>query len=325
MNLHVNKTLFRDAILATSQAYGIREAYVEKDYWVTLALHRIFHSALADQAVFKGGTALSKCHKVINRFSEDVDLVVLRGAGETDSQLKQKIRSISKIVADTIPEITIEGLTNKMGNIRKTVHAYEKHYSGVLGQVREHIVLEITWLGHYEPYTQEKVTSYIADMMQAQGQQEIIKQYSLQPFTVQVLSMTRTLCEKIMSLVRFSRQENPYSGLSNKIRHIYDIHLLLKHPGVMSFFESGAFDEMLVKVGKDDIISFKNNNLWLQQHPATALIFEKPEETWDQIKTAYRTVFKELVMGEFPEETDLIDTLKLVAARTKAVRWELKA
>ena len=62
MNLHRNTELFKDAILATAQMLGIREIYVEKDYWVTVALYEIFHSDMADQVVFKGGTALSKCH-----------------------------------------------------------------------------------------------------------------------------------------------------------------------------------------------------------------------------------------------------------------------
>jgi predicted nucleotidyltransferase component of viral defense system len=83
MNLHKNKELFLDAIAATAQRYNIPEIYIEKDYWVTVALYAIFHSEIADQAVFKGGTALSKCYKLVDRFSEDVDIVVLQNEGES--------------------------------------------------------------------------------------------------------------------------------------------------------------------------------------------------------------------------------------------------
>jgi len=69
MNLHTNKQLFQDAVIATAQRFSIPEIYIEKDYWVTVALHSIFHSPIANEAVFKGGTALSKCHKLIERFS----------------------------------------------------------------------------------------------------------------------------------------------------------------------------------------------------------------------------------------------------------------
>lgn len=70
MKLHENKELFEEAILAASQLLNIPEIYIEKDYWVTLVLYEIFHSSMSSESVFKGGTALSKCHKLIERFSE---------------------------------------------------------------------------------------------------------------------------------------------------------------------------------------------------------------------------------------------------------------
>ncbi|WP_299983802.1 nucleotidyl transferase AbiEii/AbiGii toxin family protein [Desulfobacula sp.] len=77
MKLHLDKTLFRDAIQATAQHIGVPEVYVEKDYWISLALLEIFSSDISDLVVFKGGTCLSKCFNRIQRFSEDVDLVVI--------------------------------------------------------------------------------------------------------------------------------------------------------------------------------------------------------------------------------------------------------
>ncbi len=122
MRLHQNKDLFRDAVLAASQRFGIPEIYIEKDYWVTLVLNKVFHSDMADQIVFKGGTCLSKCHQIIQRFSEDIDLVIFRNEDENDNQLKKKIRQISKIVEEILPEIPVEGLTN-----RNDLEMYSKH------------------------------------------------------------------------------------------------------------------------------------------------------------------------------------------------------
>jgi predicted nucleotidyltransferase component of viral defense system len=68
----------------------ILDIYVEKDYWVTLALHTIFQDEIGKETVFKGGTALSKCFGMIQRFSEDIDLVVLRKEGESGNQLKKQ-------------------------------------------------------------------------------------------------------------------------------------------------------------------------------------------------------------------------------------------
>jgi predicted nucleotidyltransferase component of viral defense system len=237
MNLHQNTELFKDAVLAASQQFKIPEIYVEKDYWVTLVLHEIFNSDTSGQIVFKGGTCLSKCHQLIQRFSEDIDLVVFRNQGENDNQLKKKIRDISNIVGKILPEIPVVGLTNKKGNIRKTVHQYNRHFAGNFGQVRDHLVIEATWLGNFEPFTIETVGSYILDVMNLAGQESFIEEYGLQSFKIKSLSVERTFCEKIMSLVRFSRTDDPFASLANKIRHVYDLHLMLRTESISTFFK----------------------------------------------------------------------------------------
>lgn len=323
MELHNNKKLLQDAILATAKYMDLREVYIEKDYWVTLALYEIFHSDIADQAVFKGGTALSKCHKLIERFSEDIDIVVFRNDEENNSLLKKKIRSISKVVEKIIPEIEVVGLTNKMGNIRKTVHQYNKVFNGNLGQIREQIIVEATWLGNFEPFSKMRINSYIYEMMKAKSQDALIEHYKMAPFTILVLSKLRTFCEKIMSLVRFSRSKEPISDLRNKIRHVYDIHQMLNDEETWYFFKSDQFDKMLLKVGKEDMYSFKNNNDWIHDHPSKALIFDKPDETWGQLSETYNGNFKDLVTGELPVENKIIDTLNTINDRLKLIKWKI--
>jgi hypothetical protein len=324
MKLHENKSLFQDAIVATSQQLNIQEIFVEKDYWVTVALHTIFHSDISSQAVFKGGTALSKCHKLIHRFSEDIDLVALRNEGESDAKMKDKIKKISKVLEAVMPEVNIEGITNKRGNIRKTVHEYNKLFEGDFGQVRPYIVLESTWLGNFDPYSTMVVSSYITEMMIANKQDGNIEEYNLQPFELNVLDKKRTFSEKIMSLVRFSNQEKPYEDLSNKIRHIYDLHMMLKNTEINDFFQSKEFDLMLIKVGEDDVIGYKSNNKWLELHPKDAIIFKESEKTWGEIKSTYRTTFKELVIGDLPKESDLVNTLLTISERLSKIEWTIR-
>lgn len=323
MKLHENPELFSDAIQAASELKGIREVYIEKDYWVTLALHAIFHSEYKDVAVFKGGTALSKCHGLIKRFSEDVDIVVIQEEGESGNKLSNKIRAISKYVADILPEKNVEGITSKHGNFRKTAHEFDRAFGDEYGQVRQDIILEISSLGNYEPHTDETVSSYIAEMMLDQGQDKVINEYDLAPFRVQVLSKSRTLCEKIMSLVRFSRSENPYEDLANKIRHIYDIHALINDPDTKAFFESDEFDTMINIVGQDEVMSYRSGTDWLKHHPQTALIYSEPEKTWEQLRSTYNSTFKDLVIGDPPDEALLIDALKAVSQRLSTVGWDL--
>lgn len=324
MKLHQNISLFRDAVRITAQQLNISPEFVEKDYWVTYALFTIFNNEIGKDTIFKGGTALSKCYNMIERFSEDIDLVVLRREGETDSKLKSKLKAVSTVVETVLPEVAIEGITHKMGMNRKTAHTYRKEFKGDYGQVRDAIVVEATWLGYYEPYTTKNIVSFVGQMMLNNKQADIAKENGLLPFELLALEPIRTTCEKIMSLVRFSYGENPIDDLKKKIRHTYDLHQLLKQGEFFKFFQSTAFDEMLLKVANDDVASFKNNNQWLVYHPNEALIFKDLENVWNELKTIYNGDFKNLVYGELPKEDKVLETLKMIQERLKAISWSLK-
>ncbi len=324
MKLHENKTLFRQAVQFTADQMKISAIYVEKDYWVTYALFTIFNNDIGKDTVFKGGTALSKCYNMIERFSEDIDLVVLRREGETDSKLKSKLKAVSTVIEVVLPEVPIEGITHKMGMNRKTAHAYSKEFKGDYGQVRDVIILESTWLGYYEPYTTKSIVSFVGQMMLDNKQSDIAKENGLLPFDILVLKPTRTICEKIMSLVRFSYGENPIDDLKKKIRHTYDLHQLLQQDEFLKFFQSTDFDEMLLKVANDDVASFRNNNKWLNYHPIEALIFKDLENVWNELKTIYNGDFKNLVYGELPKEEAILETLKKIQERLKAISWTIK-
>ena len=323
MILHENKSLFNDAVRFTAQQMNLPPAYVEKDYWVTFALYTIFNNEAGKDTIFKGGTALSKCHNIINRFSEDIDLVVMRKYGETDSKLKSKLKVISKCIESVLPEIEIKGITNKMGMNRKTAHNYNKVFDGNFIQIRDVIVLESTWLGYYEPYTQKKIISFVGKMMINNNQAEIAEANQLTPFEVQALEPTRTLCEKIMSLVRFSYSINPIEDLRKKIRHTYDLNQLLKQEEILTFLNSDQFGIILLRVAQDDVVSFKNNNKWLLHHPTESLIFKDLESTWNEIKNTYLGEFRNLVYGEFPNEKTIFETLKLIQNRLTGIQWEV--
>jgi hypothetical protein len=324
MKLHLNKTLFRQAIQFTAQQINIPEIYVEKDYWVTFALYTIFHNNIGKETVFKGGTSLSKCFNLIERFSEDIDLVVLRREGETNNKLTNKIKEISKIVEKVLPEVTIAEVTQKMGMNRKTAHSYGKEFQGNYGQVRDVIIVEATWLGYFEPYTTRAVISFVGDMMLKNGQSEIASENNLLAFDVLALDPTRTICEKIMSLVRFSYGTQPLNDLKKKIRHTYDLHQLLQQKAFSDFLDSPSFENMLLKVANDDIASYKNNNKWLAYHPNEALIFKKLDSVWQELKLTYNNDFKNLVYGSLPKDESILSTLTRIKRRLTSIIWTIE-
>lgn len=86
--------LFRSA----AARKGIGEALVEKDFWVCLVLKLVFETpGLRDCLLLKGGTSLSKVYGLINRFSEDVDLVLdWRELGSSDEEAWSPARSATQ-------------------------------------------------------------------------------------------------------------------------------------------------------------------------------------------------------------------------------------
>lgn len=174
MKLHENKTLFNQAVRFTAQELGILDIYVEKDYWVTFALKIIFSSDVAGYTIFKGGTALSKCYGIIERFSEDIDLVVIKSPEDSGNQLKNKTKKVSKVLESYFPEIEVEGITQKMGMNRKTAHSYAKEFSGDYGQVRDSIIIEASWLGYFEPNENREIKTLIAEMMEKNNQAQLL-------------------------------------------------------------------------------------------------------------------------------------------------------
>lgn len=324
MKLHQDKTLFRQAVQFTADQMQIPAVYVEKDYWVTFALFTIFSSEIGKDTVFKGGTALSKCYQMIERFSEDIDLVLLKREDETSARLKSKLKAVSSVIEAELPEVAIEGVTRKMGMNRKTAHSYSKSFAGHYGQVRDIIVLESTWLGYSEPYTTRSIVSFVGNMMLNSGQPDMAATNGLLPFDLLVLEPVRTICEKIMSLVRFSYSDNPIEDLKKKIRHTYDLHQLLQQKEFAEFLDSAAFDDMLLKVANDDVASFKNNNLWLNNKPGEAMIFKEIDTVWNELKAVYSGDFKNLVYGTLPDEKAVLITLKKISDRLASVNWTIK-
>ena len=328
MNLHLDKDNFEGAIVATANYFKIPEIFIEKDYWVTYALHQLFHSEVKDLIVFKGGTSLSKCYSIIKRFSEDIDLVVIKNDVDTGSELRRRLKDITTIIDRSIlDKVADHPNTNKKGSIRKIVYSFPKvGLGGKYGEVKDDITLEVSHLGNFEPNVTKPIRTLIADYINSTQNIELITQFGLGDFEVKALAVERTFCEKIISLVRFSYTESPITDLSNKVRHTYDLTLLLRLDSIKDFVNSDSFGIMLLQVAKDDDKAIPNNKEWLYNHPREALIFSETVMVWNVLKKVYRgTKFNELLIGNEkpPHENDIFETLVFLSERIELISWEV--
>jgi predicted nucleotidyltransferase component of viral defense system len=75
----------------TGAQLNLAEVAVEKDFWVCWTLDKLFRLPVwGEHLTFKGGTSLSKGWKLIERFSEDIDIVINRGALGFDGTMRRR-------------------------------------------------------------------------------------------------------------------------------------------------------------------------------------------------------------------------------------------
>ena len=142
MKLHKNKETFTQAVLSAAEYFKIPEIFIEKDYWVTYVLKNLSESKNKGKVVFKGGTSLSKAYRLINRFSEDIDLAIIEDKEMSGSAVKNLIINIEKEITKDLNEVELPGITSKGSKFRKTVFEYPKAIEGGdFGQAKDKLLV----------------------------------------------------------------------------------------------------------------------------------------------------------------------------------------
>ena len=99
LKLHRKKSDFTDAIQAAAKHFKIRAVFIEKDYWVTYVLKNLVDSEYSKSVLFKGGTSLSKAYKIVERFSEDIDLAIIPTSKVSQNVLEKLVSTVDRKIA----------------------------------------------------------------------------------------------------------------------------------------------------------------------------------------------------------------------------------
>ena len=313
MILHNAADAYLELIQATAEHQGIPAVYVEKDYWVTRALKRLHESDHKNDIVFKGGTALSKAHRLIDRFSEDIDLAT-RKQGLGDARRKRMIKAVEKSMTQDLTYQPGHPQESKHGRFRKTAHAFPTQTdASELGQVADIILVEINALANPEPASAMPIASLVHDFLAATNRVPMIAEFELEPFDVLVLHVERTLCEKIMGLVRAGYEANATAEFRRRIRHFYDIVMILREPNYQAFVTSKEFMLLLDSVKDADRQAMPNAELWLDPPLLEAAVFANSAELWNTIKSEFHGSFKDMVYGDaLPSDDDVLEALSTI-------------
>lgn len=317
MTLHLNIDLFADVLNATAKHMNLPALYIEKDYWITYVLKRLSQSEYKDIAIFKGGTSLSKAYKIIDRFSEDIDLAVITN-DLTSNQIKTLIKKIEKVLLDeNFSEVNNHSQVSKGSEFRKTVHDYPKLENGDFGHAVESIIIELNSFAQPNPYETKKINTYIFDFLTLNAA-VLVNEYKLEPFKINVLDYRRTFCEKISAIARASCESDVNNAtLKEKIRHFYDIYFLLQQEEIKEFLNSSRFVEMMNLVRVDDRAQFTVSD-WSTIPLHTTKIFTNTKETLTQLESFYTNDFKDLVFAQtLPEMKSIIVKIEIISTILK--------
>ncbi len=217
--LHNDPLLFEQVILRVAQETGVQPSIIEKDYYVTLFLRRIVEQQ--PNIIFKGGTSLSKCYKLIRRFSEDIDLNIDTETHPTQGQRKK--------LKDTIISIVNEfgfSLTNPENvRSRRDYNKYVIDYPTIFltAYLKEHLIVETAVYIKAYPCKKMMASSLIYDYLESHGYHELVEEYGLTPFALYVQTAERTLVDKVFALCDYYLCDAVYEHS----RHLYDIYKLL--------------------------------------------------------------------------------------------------
>jgi predicted nucleotidyltransferase component of viral defense system len=218
MLLHNDKENFDIAIRAAARHFNTSAAIIEKDYYVTLVLCEL--SKQVPDLLFKGGTSLSKCHKIIDRFSEDIDITL---DAERQSQLNR--RKLKYTIIEICKSLGLNLLNESETRSRRDYNCYKIDYSAMhnLSGLNPQLLIETVFIVKAFPDEIKKASSMIYDYLEAIGNKEAITQYKLEPFDIRVQTLDRTLIDKVFAICDYMLDNNT----ERQSRHIYDLSRLL--------------------------------------------------------------------------------------------------
>ena len=226
MLLHENAELFRELLTQTAEANSpYSEDIIEKDYYVFLILKKI--SELCPDAVFKGGTSLSKCYNVINRFSEDIDITFTVPILKSKRSKRIKHGAVEKISQFYNFKITNFESKEAQGDCDVPRFDFETpaiaDYSE--SKMNPKVTLEISYLSPCPSPNVMDVDCFILKFIREKlsGRMNIWDEYGIEPFerfSMKVQPMENTFIDKVYALCDYYLEKN----VKKHSRHLYDIY-----------------------------------------------------------------------------------------------------
>lgn len=309
----------------TAEAKHIVEQAVEKDWWVSVVLMALSKSSLAEFLQFKGGTSLSKAWGLINRFSEDIDLLISRsffGLLDDTPQQRTAIRRkafhyIKETLIDELYNILIKSKINDFEiqfvteNSSAMVAVVEIKYKSILSTIIDYVLpvvkIEFSAMSLEEPYQEKEITTLVHSTYHEIDNE--IKCYfkSVLP--------ERTFLEKLFLLHEEYQKDKPRT--TRMSRHLYDLEKIMDTPfGKSAFANADLYKTVINHRRKFNNIQGIDYNL----HYPKFIQIVPPQSLLDSWKDDYEKLKQSFIYEDTKKTFDkIIERLHELTERIRKI------
>lgn len=304
----------KDLFSETATKRGMTPAVVEKDFWVTWTLGKLFgDTGLSSLLMFKGGTSLSKVFHLIERFSEDIDLIldwsVLTGEDPEAERSKTKQLKLNDKIKEKAQAYIKKELFPKIEKcVAPICDCYSAEDPNVLNirypvafkddYLRPEVLLEIGPLASWVPFDEYTIRPYAAE--------EFPDVFIKPDCVVKAIKAERTFWEKATILHQEANRPENKKQLLRYSRHYYDMAKMAS---------TGIKDTALADMDLlESVVEFKMRfyrSAWARYDLAKpgTLKLVPTGHVLKSLKEDYRAM-RDMIFGEYPDFDDILSELQ---------------
>ncbi|MEJ7693708.1 nucleotidyl transferase AbiEii/AbiGii toxin family protein [Daejeonella sp.] len=331
--LELTKNRQIEILNLVSAKTGLPAYSIEKDWWVTLALKAAFSSEWTKYLVFKGGTSLSKSWGLIDRFSEDIDLVldreVLGFSGDLSRNKIKELRKAScKFTSDPFREAIGQALVS-MGvdkelfslsaqatqDSDRDPQVLELNYKSVLvkgNYIQEAVLMEVGARSLREPSRQREIVSIISEELPDQP-------FSGSAFSVETVDPARTFLEKAFLLHEEFCKPADKVRIERMSRHLYDLDRLMDtEHGILALGDTDVYRSIIEHREKFNLIK----GIDYSGHHPTRISFVPPDDLMQDWEQDYKAMQNSMIYGESRDFATLIGRIIELRDRFRKIKLE---
>jgi len=328
-NLPIENRL--EIIRRTYAATGLSPQIIEKDWWVTAVLRALFTLPYAENLSFKGGTSLSKCYNLIERFSEDIDIAVNREKPDitkTNTRLRNDLRRATcSFVRETLQfdlakQLENTGLNSDSFTVKVNItpitttdpEIIEVEYDSLFAEenyIKRKVIIEVSGRSMREPLQMVELQSMIDEQFPNE-------EFMEKSFEVQAVVPERTFLEKICLLHEEFSKSQELMRTERMSRHLYDLVQMVDTPVAGKALTDKDLYNSIVEHRR--IFIGLNGFDYSTLEPKTIKIVP-PDSIIAQWKEDYEIMQKTMIYGSSPTFSKLIDMIKQLNERINQIEW----